>query len=478
MAQNQRWTGMIFNGTWIPAEGGATTKIVSPLDGEVVAEVGEASVGDVVRAAESAAAAGRAWNALGIDERVAVFNRASAIIERDADEIREWIQKEVGSVSGMTAVEIQYGTELVRQGAALCAAPCGEILPSMKPGQKNYARRVPRGVVGVIGPWNAPFMLSLRNVAPALALGNAVVLKPAPQTPVSGGVLIARIFEEAGLPAGVLQVVPGDGPTGAALTTDPNINSIAFTGSTAIGRTVGRAAGENLKPVQLELGGNNAYIVLEDANLETAVDIGLACSVFANGQGCLVIGRHLVHESIAEEYAATIAAAAADVKAVDPRTNSEAMQGPLVNQKQLDHAVDLARRAEDAGARKLVGDPPEGLYFSAHVYDNVAADNPLFLEETFAPVVGITSFKTDEEAIALANASEYGLTCSIMTSDAGRAMAFADNIRSGNIHINDVTSLAVAWAPLGGVGHSGNGTAFGGSADLDAYTSWQWVTQS
>jgi benzaldehyde dehydrogenase (NAD) len=474
----QPWTGMIYNGTWIPAEDGATTEIVSPLDGQVIAEVGEASAGDVARAAEAAAVAGAAWNALGVNDKVAVFNKAAAIIERDADEIREWIQKEVGSVPGMTGVEIEYGTELVRQGASLCVAPRGEILPAMKPGQQNYARRIPRGVVGVIGPWNAPFMLSLRNVAPALALGNGVVLKPAPQTPVSGGVLIARIFEEAGLPPGVLQVVPGDGPTGAALTTDPKVNSIAFTGSTAIGRLVGKAAGENLKPVQLELGGNNAYIVLEDANMEAAVGIGLAASVFANGQGCLVIGRHLVHESIAEEYTAAITAAAKSVKAVDPRTNPETMQGPLVNEKQLDHVVDLIKRAEAAGARKLAGEDPEGLYFSAHVYDHVAADNPLFVEETFAPVVSITTFKTDEEAIALANASEYGLTCSIMTADTGRAMAIANGVHSGNVHINDITALAVAWAPLGGVGASGNGTAFGGSADLDAYTAWQWVTQS
>jgi benzaldehyde dehydrogenase (NAD) len=472
------WAGKIFNGQWIDAEKQATRDVVSPLDGRVVAVVGEASPGDVARAAASAVTAGEQWNQLGVSERVAIFNRAADIIQRDSEEIRRWIQSEVGSVPGMTAAEIEYGTEIVRQAAALAAAPRGEILPPMKRGQFNYARRVPRGVVGVIGPWNAPFMLSLRSVAPALALGNAVVLKPAPQTPVSGGILIAKTFAEAGLPAGVLHLMAGDVDTGSALVADPNVHSISFTGSTAVGRSVGRVAGELLKPVQLELGGNNAFIVLDDADLDAAIQTGLACSVFANGQGCLCVGRHLVHESLVGAYTEALTAAARNLKATDPRQDPNTFQGPLINQRQVDRVVDLVKRAEAAGARRLCGDEPDGLYFPAIVLDNVTVDNPIFQEETFAPVIAISSFKTDEEAIQMANSTEYGLTSAIYSRDVHRAAAIGEKLRVGSVHINEPTTLAVAWAPLCGVGASGNGAAFGGNSDLDAYTRWKWFTQN
>lgn len=273
-------------------------------------------------------------------------------------------------------------------------------------------------------------------------------------------------------------MVPGDAETGAGLIADRNVDSISFTGSTAVGRLVGRSAGEALKPVQLELGGNNAFIVLGDADLDTAVQTGLACSVFANGQGCLVAGRHLVHESLVEKYTEAITDAARGVQAMDPRTNPETLQGPLINQRQVDRVVDLIDRAEAAGARKLCGGEPDGLYFPATVVDNVGVDNPLFQEETFAPVVAITSFQDDDEAVELANAAEYGLTAGVYSRDAGRVALIADRLHTGAVHINGLTSLAVAWAPLGGVGASGNGAAFGSSSDFEAYTRWKWVTQS
>ena len=472
------WTGKKFDGQWVPTAGGETRKVVSPLDGRVTAVVGVASRDDVARSAATAVKAGAEWNALGAAERAAVFNRAADIIQRDSEEIRRWIQDEVGSVPAMTAVEIEYGTEIVRQAAALTTASRGEILPPMKRGQFNYARRVPLGVVGAIGPWNAPFMLSLRSVAPALAMGNAVVLKASSMTPVSGGLLIAKIFAEAGLPAGVLHVLPGDADTGAAMVADPNIHMISFTGSTEVGRIVGRVAGELLKPVQLELGGNNALIVRSDANLEEAVEIGLGGSVFANGQGCLCIGRHLVHESLVGAYTESITAAAREIKASDPRQNPDAIQGPLINQKQVDRVVDLIKRAKEAGARVLCGGEPDGLYFPATVLDNVTVDNPIFQEETFAPVVAIASFKDDDEAVQMANSTEFGLTSSIISTDLDRAASIAERLRVGSVHINDLSALAVAWAPLGGIGASGNGPAFGGTADIDAYTRWKWVTQS
>ncbi len=471
------WTGKVYDGTWTTPASGQTMSVTGPLDGTETAVIGVASPQDVAAAAARAAAAQRDWEEAGVAGKAAIFHKAAEAVQRHAADISGWVQREVGAVSPMAGVEIAYGTEIINQAAALVAAPRGEVLPPIKPGQFSYARRAPLGVVGVIGPWNAPFMLGLRSVAPALALGNAVVLKPSPATPIAGGAVIAQLFEEAGLPPGLLQVVPGDAETGDALVRDRNIASISFTGSTKVGREVGRVAGQHLKRVQLELGGNNAFIVLEDADLKAAIAAGLTCSIFGNGQGCLCVGRHLVHESLVERYTAEIARRAAAVHPGDPRQPGVFL-GPIINQRQLEHVTRIVDDTVAAGATLLTGGKPDGQFYPPTVLANVGRSMPAFAEEVFGPVISIVSFSSDAEAIEIANDTDYGLTAAIYTRNIGRAQTIAKQLNVNKIHINDVTALATAWAPLSGRGASGNGAAFGGSSDLDAYTQWQWVTMS
>jgi benzaldehyde dehydrogenase (NAD) len=263
----------------------------------VLSEVGLAGKADVAEAARRARAAEPDWAAKTGPERAALIRRAARIVEDNHEEFESWLVREGGCIPGKAAFEVQLVLGELWEAAALPTQPWGHLLPSSEPGRESIARRVPLGVVGVISPWNFPQILCIRAVAPALALGNAVILKPDAQTPVSGGMLVARLFEEAGLPEDLLHVLPGGAEAGSALAEDPNVAMIAFTGSTAVGRLVGAAAGRTLKRVSLELGGNNALIVLDDADLEVASSAGAWSAFLHQGQICMTAGRHIVVES-------------------------------------------------------------------------------------------------------------------------------------------------------------------------------------
>jgi benzaldehyde dehydrogenase (NAD) len=336
-------------------------------------------------------------------------------------------------------------------------------------------RRVPVGVVGAITPWNSPSVLGMRVVAPALALGNAVVLKPDPQTPIVGGSMFAAVFAEAGLPEGLLQVVVGGADVGEALVTDPSIPVVSFTGSTAVGRRVGQLAGGMLKKVSLELGGNNAFIVLDDADLDAAAAAGAFSAFQFQGQVCFAAGRHLVHRSLAGAYTSTLTEKAKGLRTGDP-FREEVQLGPIVNEKQLARVADIVERSISSGATLLEGGTHEGLFYRPTVLTDITTESPAWTDEIFGPVAPITVFDSDDEAIALANASRYGLVASIYTRSLGRGLAIADRIRTGMVHINDGTLNDEAIVPFGGMGDSGNGSRYGGEASLDTFTEWQWVT--
>jgi benzaldehyde dehydrogenase (NAD) len=335
---------------------------------------------------------------------------------------------------------------------------------------------VPAGVVGVISPFNFPLILSIRSVAPALALGNAVVLKPDVRTPISGGFSIARIFEEAGLPEGVLHVLPGGADAGAALVADPHTRVISFTGSTAAGRKVGEAAGRHLKRVHLELGGNNALVVLDDADLDRALSAAAFGSFMHQGQICMTTGRHLVHESIADEYVARLAEKADHLPVGDPATSRVAL-GPLIDAGQRDRVHALVTASVENGARLAAGGTYEGLFYRPTVLDRVTVDTPAYAEEVFGPVAPVARFSTLDEAAELAAASSYGLSLGILTRDVMKGMELAERIPSGIVHINDQTVGDEAHAPFGGVRDSGTGSRFGGAAaNVEAFTEGQWLT--
>jgi benzaldehyde dehydrogenase (NAD) len=334
---------------------------------------------------------------------------------------------------------------------------------------------VPAGVVGVIAPFNFPLILSIRSVAPALALGNAVILKPDPRTALCGGVVLARVFEEAGVPAGVFSMLPGGADIGEALVVDPRVRVIAFTGSTAAGRIVGSLGAQHLKRVHLELGGNSALIVMDDVDLEKAVSVGAFGSFMHQGQICMTTGRHIVDAKIAGDYAALLAEHANNLPVGDPKSGQVAL-GPLIDAKQRNRVHSMVSDSVSAGATLLAGGTFEDLFYRPTVLTNVPTSSPAYCEEVFGPVAPVVAYSSLDEAVAMASASPYGLSLGILSNDGLRALEFASRIPTGAIHINDQTVGDEAVIPFGGTGNSGNGSRMGGLANLDAYTETQWVT--
>lgn len=334
---------------------------------------------------------------------------------------------------------------------------------------------MPLGVVGVINPWNAPLLFAMRALAPALALGNAVLLKPDPLTPVSGGVLVARLFEDAGLPDGVLHVLPGGAETGRAVAADPHVAMVSFTGSIEAGRAVARVAGEGLKRVSLELGGKNSLVVLEDADVAAAALAGAVSTFGYQGQACVAAGRHLVHADVVEAYTDALVGHARSMRVGDPRVEGVTV-GPVISARQADRIERIVDESVAGGARVRTGGRREGLFYPPTVLDHIDRAMPVFTEEIFGPVAPVLPFHSDAEAVELANDTAYGLTAAVHSGSVPRATAVAGQLRTGMVHINDVSAKDAANAPFGGLGISGNGSRIGGTASLEEFTQWRWMT--
>ena len=466
-------SGKAFDGTWSTALA-SVRDVKEPATGQVLSQVGIASAADMRAAIDRAHAAQPAWAAMGPRERSAVFHRAAALFQQHFAELALTITRETGSILPKGQHEVTESITLCHLAAGLPMQAQGQVLPSA-PGRLSFARRVPHGVVGVISPFNFPLILSLRAVAPALALGNAVVLKPDTRTPVSGGFIIARVFEEAGLPKGVLQVLPGDAEAGEALVTDPRVPMIAFTGSPPVGRRIGALAGEHLKKVSLELGGANNLIVLEDADLDAAASAAAFGAWFHQGQICMASNRILVHESIAEGFKARMVGKATHLPVGDGASGQVAL-GPLIDAKQLKHFDDVIQDSVKQGAVLEAGGTYEGLCYKPTVLSGVKPGIRSFDEEPFGPVVNLITFRTDDEAVQLANTSQGGLAAAVISPSISRALAIGQRLRAGMVHINDQTVCDECTNPFGGPGIGGNGGSVGGPADIDEYTQWQWIT--
>jgi len=468
------WQQMVFSNGWTKAQGGVLDSI-EPATGAVLAQVGLADAGDVAAATARAAQAQPAWAATIGPARAAVLRKAAAVLSDNRAEFERWLVREGGAVPGKAAFEVDLALSELWEAAALPTQPWGHLLPPSEPGRESIARRVPLGVVGVISPWNFPLILSIRAVAPALALGNAVVLKPDVQTAVSGGTLVARLFEAAGLPDGLLHVLPGDAGPGAALAADPHVAMIAFTGSTAVGREVGATAGRTLKRVSLELGGNNALIVLDDADLEIASSAGAWGAFLHQGQVCMTAGRHIVLESVADEYLDRLAKRAQGLPVGDPFTEQVAL-GPLINERQRDNVQRIVEQTVAAGADVRAGGTHDGLFYRPTVLAGVTTSMPAFREEIFGPVAPVVVVRDENEAVEVANDTQYGLVAAVQTGSPERGRSLAQRLRTGIVHINDQTLNNDAYAPFGGTGASGNGSRFGSQSSWDEFTQWQWVT--
>lgn len=472
--ETRPWTGRIYNGRWIES-GGGTAAVIEPATGASLGEIGVASANDVDSAARRANEARGAWAATPFDRRAAVLREAARLLMERAAEVNLWNVRECGSIGPKADWELAATHEQMLMAAALPMQANGQMFPSAMPGRTNLWRRVPMGTVGVIAPWNFPLLLAMRSVAPALALGNAVLLKPDVQTAVTGGALIAQVFADAGLPEGVLHVLPGGPATGDAVVRHPMVEMISFTGSTAVGRRIGEVCGGMLKKVALELGGNNAIVVLDDADLDAASSSGAWGAFLHQGQICMQAGRHLVQRSVAEAYAQRLKQRAEALHVGDPHAGP-AHLGPIINARQRDRVAGIVQASVEQGARVLTGGTHTGLFYRPTVLDGVTPDMPAFTDEIFGPVAPITVFDSDEDAAALVNASPYGLAAAIHSANVSRAMALANRLHTGMIHVNDQTVNNEFHVPFGGMGASGNGGRFGGPANAEEFTQSQWVS--
>ncbi len=469
------WQGSIFrNGEWTAARGG-DYPVVEPATGNELGRMGKPTPEDAAEAAASAAEAQREWAAQPHTARAAVLRKAGDLWQKYAEEISGWNVREVGAVPGLAAFALHVAAEECYQAAGLPSRAIGEILPSEEP-RLSMARRMPVGVVAVISPFNVPIILGVRSVAPALALGNAVLLKPDPRTAVTGGTLMARVFEEAGLPPGVLQMLPGGVDVGEALITDPNVQVVSFTGSTAAGRRIGELAGRHLKRAHLELGGNSALLVLDDADVDQAVNLATWGSFFHQGQICMTAGRHFIADRLYDDFVERLAAKADALPVGDPASGEVAL-GPVIDAGQRDRIHGMVTASVDQGAKLASGGTYEQLFYRPTVLADVPLDAPAFAEEVFGPVAPVTRVTSVDQAAELAADSEYGLSLGIVTRDAMRGLAVAEKIPTGIVHINDQTVNDEANAPFGGIRASGTGSRFGGAtANMEAFTETRWIT--
>lgn len=470
------WQGAVFiDGKFRPAAAATTLEVLDKASGELLGTSGLAGPGDVDEAVAGARLAQREWAARGYADRAGLLRAAAAVLQRRSGDFREMIVRETGSISGKADYEVGAATAELFEAASLAGRPFGELLRSDHGGRLSIAERVPVGVVGVITPWNFPLVLAMRVIAPALALGNAVVLKPSPETPLCGGLMLAEVFAEAGAPPGLLQVLPGVEDVGRRIVEHPGVEMIHFTGSTAVGRQIAAAAGGLLKKVSLELGGNNALVVFDDVDADEAAMIGAWSSFHYQGQTCITAGRHVVLRGIAEKYVERLAARAAGIVVGDPFRQPVGL-GPMINDRQVERGRKLLDEATEDGARIVVGGSNSGRFFSPTVVTAVDPKMRLWREEIFAPIAPVLVVDSEDEAVAVVNDTEYGLVNSVLSADEGRALRVARCLRSGMVHVNDATPQDEAVAPFGGLGSSGLGGRSGGDANLEEFTERRWLT--
>jgi len=468
---------LFIGGEWADAEGGRTFEDRDPFTGEVLVEVAAGSREDARRAIEVAAAAAPAWAQIPPAARQGIFLRAADLLESRQDEVVSLLARETGCTFGMGMFQMHFVPGLLRQAAALAYAPLGEVIPS-DTGAFSMGLRRPVGVVGAIAPWNVALILSARSIAAPLALGNTVVLKPSEWSPVSGGLLWGEIFAEAGLPAGVLNIVthaPGEAQgIGDELIENPHVRRLNFTGSTGTGRRLAEAAGRQLKRIVLELGGSNPLIVLADADLDYAVNAAAFGAFLHQGQICMSARRIIVERPIADEFTARLAEKTSGLKAGNPAEH-DTIIGPIINEQALEAIKGRVDAAVAAGAKVLAGGNAVGPCYEATLLTGVPADSELAQVETFGPVAAVEVVDSAEEAVERANATSYGLSSGIITRDAERGLALAQQIDAGIVHVNDQPVADEPQMPFGGVKDSGFGR-FGGSAVVDEFTELRWIT--
>ncbi|MBC7986329.1 MAG: aldehyde dehydrogenase [Sphingomonadaceae bacterium] len=460
-----------------PASGGRTYARINPMTGEVATEAAAAGVEDANAAADAAGRAFPGWAATGPNARRALLIKAADALESRAGDFVAAMMSEIGATEGWARFNLMLAAGMVREAAAITTQIGGEVIPSDKPGCLAMALREPVGVVLGIAPWNAPIILGVRAIAVPLACGNAVILKASETCPKTHA-LIAESFEAAGFPAGVVNLVtnaPEDaGEVVGALIDHPAVRRINFTGSTAVGKIIAKRAAEHLKPVLLELGGKAPLIVLDDADLDEAVKAAAFGAFMNQGQICMSTERIIVVDAVADAFAEKFAAKARSMATGDPRDGTTPL-GAVVDRKTVDHVNSLIEDATAKGATALSGGVTDNVLMAATVIDGVTDAMKLYRDESFGPIVAMIRARDEEDAIRLANDTEYGLSAAVFTRDAARGLRVARRIKSGICHVNGPTVHDEPQMPFGGVGASGYGR-FGGKAGIDQFTELRWIT--
>lgn len=468
------FTKMYIDGQWVEGSSDKSIDNTNPFTDETLFSIRSADESDLDKAYDVAKGAQAEWATMLPQNRRALIEKFAEVTLQHKEDIIEWLVKESGSTRIKAEGEFLASMAIIKEAATFPFRMDGLIKPSIVPNKENRVYRKPLGVIGVISPWNFPFHLAVRSIVSALATGNTVVVKPATATPVTGGLLFASLFEEAGLPKGVLNVVVGRGSEiGDAIVEHPVPKLISFTGSTEVGKGIAEKAGRLLKKTALELGGNNVFVVLDDADIERAVESAVYSKFYHQGQICMSTNRILVAESIHDAFLEKFVERVRALKFGNPN-ESDTQVGPLIDHDQVDRILDQIKQTVDAGATLQVGGNADGNVLEPTVVSGVTNDMPLAKNEIFGPVAVILSFKDDAEALKLSNELPYGLSGAVHGS-IYRATEFARQVETGMIHVNDQSVNDEPHLPFGGEKDSGLGR-FNGEWVLEEFTTLQWVS--
>ncbi len=468
---------LLIGGHAVAARSGALFERRNPVSGAVVTRCAAAGAADAIAAVDAAAAAFPAWSALGPGARRAKLSKAADLLEARAADFATLVRDETGATAGWGHFNVHLAASMLREAAAMTSQIGGEVIPSDVPGNLAMAYRQPVGVVLGIAPWNAPIILGVRALAMPLACGNTVVLKSSEVCPATHA-LIGSVLQAAGLGDGVVNVISTDLKDAQAVTEaiigHPAVKRVNFTGSSRVGKILALLAAKYLKPILLELGGKAPLLVLADADIDAAVDATVFGAFANSGQICMSTERVIVERAVADEFAAKLAKRVAALPTGNPQ-EGEFVLGSVVGLPTVERVKHLVADAVSQGAKVLCGGDSTGTIMPGIVVDHVTPSMTLFREESFGPQVSITRVDSADEAVRLANDSEYGLSAAVFTRDLARGIEIARRIESGICHINGPTVHDEAQMPFGGVKSSGYGR-FGGKAGVDAFTELRWIT--
>jgi acyl-CoA reductase-like NAD-dependent aldehyde dehydrogenase len=475
MSQFAQLNKQYIGGVWRDGKSQKVLTDQNPYNGKTIAEFRLGNLADLDEAYRSAASAQKIWEDVNPYEKRAILEKAITWIDQHEADITDIIIEELGGTALKAFFEIGLVKNIIKEASTYPLRMKGEILPSTVDGKENRLYRVPVGVVGVISPFNFPFFLSMRSVATAIGAGNGVVLKPHDDTVITGGTLVAKVFEEVGLPKGLLNVIVADiHEIGDAFVDHPIPRIISFTGSEGVGRHIGSVAGRCLKRAILELGGNSALIVMPDADIDLAINAAVFSRFTHQGQICMSANRILVHRSLYGQFLEKYVARVAKLKVGDPR-HPETDLGPLINKAQVDTLTKQIEKGADEGARVVLRGKADGNLVSPTIFADVRPEMSIAQNEMFGPAVCVMPFDTSDEAVQIANESAFGLSGAIHTRDVEHGAELAKQIDSGAIHVNDGTINDDPLVAFGGEKASGVGRLNGKWA-LEEFTTWKWVS--